>query len=344
MKIARDNYETFFLDFLDGNLAEKDMDQFLDFLEQNPDLKEELQSLQQFRLADEQVVFPEKERLYKPQAEETTNRETKLVAYLEGDLEHEERKIFEDFLSTQPTLQAEYQLFTRTRMIPDTGIQYPGKRKLYRKPVSVIVMNWVARAAAVVLLVWGISSVVQNGKTPAPKPGQEIAQTSPGKELQAKTPEVKEQKLQENTVSEKTIRDEKSSAIRRKVLPEKLPVMADEPVAADRENSILAEILPIGAKLETAQEETQLAFDHEVKIRKTGEPYKVMGLQEFLAQRAEKVGKKGLLSVQHLARLGLGVASEISGERISYSEKNGKIASVGFESKLLAFTIPLEKK
>jgi len=69
-----------------------------------------------------------------------------------------------------------------------------------------------------------------------------------------------------------------------------------------------------------------------------------MNVEEFLAERAEKVGKEGLLSVQRLARMGLGIASEISGDRISYREKDGKIASVEFESKLLAFTIPLEKK
>jgi hypothetical protein len=51
-----------------------------------------------------------------------------------------------------------------------------------------------------------------------------------------------------------------------------------------------------------------------------------------------------LFSVQRLARLGLNVASEISGERIGYKEIDGKITSVEFESKLMAFSIPLEKK
>ncbi|MBC8005772.1 MAG: hypothetical protein H7X84_09885, partial [Verrucomicrobia bacterium] len=41
-KITRDNYEAFFLDYLEGNLEETLIDQFLDFLEKNPDLKEEL--------------------------------------------------------------------------------------------------------------------------------------------------------------------------------------------------------------------------------------------------------------------------------------------------------------
>ena len=69
-----------------------------------------------------------------------------------------------------------------------------------------------------------------------------------------------------------------------------------------------------------------------------------MSVEEFLAMRAKKVGKEGLFSAQRLARLGLSVASELSGERIGYKEKDGKITSVEFESKLMAFSIPLEKK
>jgi hypothetical protein len=67
-------------------------------------------------------------------------------------------------------------------------------------------------------------------------------------------------------------------------------------------------------------------------------------LDEFLASRAKKAGSEGLLSAQRILRAGLGVASELSGDRIGYSEQNGKITSIGFESKLMAFSIPLKKK
>ena len=42
MKINRNNYEAFFIDYLEGNLDEKMVDDFIEFLQQNPDLKEEL--------------------------------------------------------------------------------------------------------------------------------------------------------------------------------------------------------------------------------------------------------------------------------------------------------------
>jgi hypothetical protein len=68
-----------------------------------------------------------------------------------------------------------------------------------------------------------------------------------------------------------------------------------------------------------------------------------MTIDEFLANRAKKVSSEGLLSAQRIARVGLGLASELSGDRIGYSVKDGKISSVEFESKLMAFSIPLKK-
>ena len=106
---------------------------------------------------------------------------------------------------------------------------------------------------------------------------------------------------------------------------------------------MLAMLPAINARLEN-QEELHLATRQTNTITRINEAPKTMSVEEFLAMRAKKAGKEGLFSVQRLARLGLNVASEISGERIGYKEKDGKITSVEFESKLMAFSIPLEKK
>jgi hypothetical protein len=65
------------------------IDQFLDFLEQNPDLKEELQLFENIHLPGEQVVFADKEHLYKSVQEEKSVFELKSIAYMEGDLHDE---------------------------------------------------------------------------------------------------------------------------------------------------------------------------------------------------------------------------------------------------------------
>jgi len=62
MNISRDNYESYFIDFLEGNLNAEQIDQFLDFINQNPDLKEELHAFECISLSPEQVSFQEKKK------------------------------------------------------------------------------------------------------------------------------------------------------------------------------------------------------------------------------------------------------------------------------------------
>jgi len=342
MKITRDNYESFFMDYLEGNLHESMIDQFLDFLNQNPDLKEELHLFEEVNLPEEHVVFQEKRQLHKSASDENWRLENTVVAYLEGDLDTDENKAFETYLAAHPELKKEYDLFAKTRLTPDSGIIYPEKRKLYRKSGATIVMSWVARAAAVLVLIWGISSVIQTQNTQeSGKINQEVAEVSP-KPVSTVKKADSEKINQEAAVPVKN-KPERANDIQKKtnVAPkETLPVDSSP---TDRDLTALAQITPIVPQLEQEPVEAKLAFSHSDHVMKINEA-NVMSVEEFLAYRAKKVGKEGLFSAQRIARLGLNLASEISGERIGYQMKDGKISSVDFESKLMAFSIPLEKK
>jgi len=341
MKITRANYESFFIDYIEGNLPESMIDQFLDFLNQNPDLKEELHLFEEINLPEEHVVFQEKKLLHKGAADEKSRLENIAIAYLEGDWDADESKTVESYLFTNPEFKREYDLFARTQLKPDFEIKYPEKRKLYRKSGATIVMNWVARAAAVLVLIWGINSVIQTQNTQESGKGiQELAEVSPQPVSTFKKTDSREIDLK-TTVPVKN-KPEKAILEQAKVEPkETLPVNSNP---TDRDLTALAQITPIITQLDQEPVETQLAFSREVYVMKINETKNVMSVEEFLASRAKKVGKEGLFSAQRIARLGLNLASEISGERIGYQMKDGKIASVGFESKLMAFSIPLEKK
>jgi hypothetical protein len=113
MKITRDNYEVFFLDFLEGNLKVDQIDQFLDFLNQNPDLKEELQLFESISIPEEQIVFSGKQQLYKANTDQKNGEELRTIAYFEGDLSSEDRVLFENQLADDPELNKEYNCFTK---------------------------------------------------------------------------------------------------------------------------------------------------------------------------------------------------------------------------------------
>lgn len=345
MKITRDNYESFFIDYMEGNLPESSIDQFLDFLNQNPDLKEELHLFEEVNLPLESVVFQEKKHLYKSSADEKRRLENIAIAYLEGDWDADENKTVEAYLSSNPEFKREYDLFAKTQLRPDFRIKYPEKQKLYRKSGASVAMKWVARAAAVILLAWGINSVIQTPNSPeSQKTKTELAQVTPeaSPTSSAKTPEPENQ-IQETAYPAKS-KPEKVNTIQKKtkIKPEETrPV--DSP-ATTRDLTALAQIDPIASQLEREPTKTQLAFSRSTNVMRINESKNVMSVEEFLANRVQKVGKEGLFSAQRIARLGLNLASEISGERIGYEVKNGKITSVDFESKLMAFSIPLEKK
>lgn len=341
--ITRENYESFFVDYLDGNLPENLIDQFLDFLNQNPDLKDELHLFEEVNLPEESVVFSTKKQLYKTPAEENAKLETNCIAYLEGDMSADEQKSFENYLAAHPELKKESDRFTKTRLFPDLAVQFQHKNKLYRKSGTTVLFNWVARAAAVVVLVWGINSVMQMQQSAPNRVIQQEIATVTEKPVEKAIKVVPDSKKNQAEVPVKSYLSQPENIIQEK--PVELAEVKNLPdnnqTITERDNSSLAVIVPLSPKFEVS-DDVQLAFHQGAGVTQINDP-KVLSVDEFLAMRVQKAGKEGIFSAQRLARLGLNIASEISGERIGYKTKDGKITSVDFESKLMAFSIPLEK-
>lgn len=345
--ITRDNYEAYFVDYLEGNLPETEIDQFLDFLNQNPDLKEELHLFEEVVLPEETLVFGGKEKLHKKAADENQRFENKAIAHMEGDLSDSERESFESYIATQPKRQKEYELFAKTKLVPDLSIQFPAKSKLYHRSAGTIVLGWVARAAAVVALIWGINSVLQT--TEKPEIAQNKTELTSAKPTEIQTePLAKTSKQQTINIQEKeNVKEQVKPALAKpinKTIRNNSAENKPENEVSTKEPATQLAVLPsINARIETEQE-LHLAVKQASNVKPINESARKISVEEFLAMRAQKLGKEGLFSAQRIARFGLSIASEISGDRIGYKEKDGKITSVEFESKLMAFSIPLEKK
>ena len=194
MKITRENYEPFFLDFLEGNLKVDQIDQFLDFLNQNPDLKEELQAFENINIPEEKMVFSGKNQLYRSFGEPKSENDNRIIAYLEGDMIPEDRILFEDELTVNPELEKEYNLYGKTQLVPDKSVTFPEKHKIHRKSGTAILVNWMARIAALILLLWGINSIFQ----PESKPVQEIKNRALAENGPTQTPLVEKAEIVEN--------------------------------------------------------------------------------------------------------------------------------------------------
>lgn len=162
MSINRNNYESHFLDYFEGMLDPLQEDELLQFLEKNPDLKEEFESFDIVPLvADPDIHFPDKNLLRKKNIHSVgpineQNYQEYLIANMEGDLSEASGKLLERFILRNPSVARERALFQATKSRPDPGITYPDKKNLkkypfwitYRQPIS----HFTAVAATLLIL------------------------------------------------------------------------------------------------------------------------------------------------------------------------------------------------
>src|SRR5690606_17512540 len=157
MEITRNNYEEYFILYMDNELTADERASVEAFAEANPDLKSELALLLQTKLPTEDISIPNKEDLFRYSTESGItlhNYEHYFILYLDQELDKAERKEVESFLNTNPSLKKEFEMLKKSKLTPET-ISFPDKQSLYRQveePRRVIAMRWWRVAAAAVLI------------------------------------------------------------------------------------------------------------------------------------------------------------------------------------------------
>ena len=147
MNIDRNNYESYFLDYLEGNLDEKFVDDFIEFLQQNPDLKQELSIFSSVSVEPEKVEFSKKQKLYKVKYDNESYFDKTAVESIEGDISEEEKASFTKYLLSHPEKNREFEIFRKTKLIPDESVKYSQKAKLYHRSVGRTALLWSVRIA-----------------------------------------------------------------------------------------------------------------------------------------------------------------------------------------------------
>ncbi|THU41612.1 hypothetical protein FAM09_05810 [Niastella caeni] len=209
--ITRDNYEAYFVMYVDDELNAAERKAVESFIQQNPDLEEELVMLQQSVLrADEHIVFENKESLLKGLNEQEQinehNYSTFFVLYADDELTDAEKDIVEQFVFQHPEYQSAFELIQQAKLVPDSTITFPDKTYLYRTEEDdnkiVAFPWWRFTAAAIAFLVigslaWYISVQNANNKEVASKdastkPSLKVVTPLQGKEQQIISPDTPE--------------------------------------------------------------------------------------------------------------------------------------------------------
>ncbi|MGB4205185.1 MAG: hypothetical protein WBJ84_06140 [Bacteroidales bacterium] len=160
-EINYNNYEVFFLDYLEGRLSQRQIDKLKAFVDSHPELKDEFESLELVRLIpDESISFKGKEMLKKQPVISVgnineQNYEEVFVAAFENDLSEIQNLELNQFLDKNPTLRREFNLVGKSRLSPDTSIIYPDKdglKKTLIVPFASRLFYYGVAAAAILLL------------------------------------------------------------------------------------------------------------------------------------------------------------------------------------------------
>ena len=143
MKINRDNYEAYFLDYHEGQLSSDLEKEVLLFVELNPDLRELFSSFEAVTLvADEGIVYDKKSFLKKNVTLATSqvnelNYEEFLVNEIEGLLAADQQASLNEFIHINPQYEKERRLYALAHLEPANDVIFEAKDSLKQKVIGV---------------------------------------------------------------------------------------------------------------------------------------------------------------------------------------------------------------
>ena len=156
MNINRNNYEKYFIDYLEGTLSKDDIHDLRVFLLFNQDLAELLDDIAKIKLTAPSVRYTSKENLKKDELHACKDyyaiaiAENSLSTQDISDIKHSSRK-------QEITKQAE--VYRQLKLTPDTKIRYTRKSKLYHSAYRQLGYKY-SSIAAILLLILTIAITV----------------------------------------------------------------------------------------------------------------------------------------------------------------------------------------
>ncbi len=220
--INHSNYESFYLDYLEGNLPEEQTQLLLQFLALHPELcvDDEFTSVQlessEVQLSDFEKMLLKKEPSISDLNETTLSYF--LIAQQEGELSQEQELQLENWMEENSSYKSEQALVAQLKLQPNTHLIYTDKASLKQKKTKIIPMQLYWSSAAVAAgfaLFWSLnmeqSTTIGSAKNGVKQPIADSTQLSPSIQNNAQNKEniasatSYNKDLVKQTVEQKTI-------------------------------------------------------------------------------------------------------------------------------------------
>lgn len=334
MRITRSNYESYFLDKLEGKLQTGLADELHLFLEQNPDLALELEQWQLLTLeTDRSAHIGIKEKLKKPLVTESrepaNDWQTEMFLCEDDDFEttlHESGKL---------------------KLKPDKTIVFANKELLKRKSITFAL--WVRALSAAAILLLGYF-VLQPGFENQPD-YKKLAVTiqNPDSLRRMIVPPVTEKETKKQEV--KVPGQSAPAIIRDKIPAEKklspgMKKSGNNVFEVPKERAQEPETLPLKPRGISfgMPVEIELAA---ITLKDPQREQQEQALSELLKVQLIKMRHSEdleFLSPDHLGLSGLQFFARLSGKRLTARKGvDGEVHSVSYNSRILAFSIPVNR-
>ena len=345
MEINKNNYEAYFVDYLEGNLDSRFVDDFIEFLQQNPNLKEELTLFELIKINSENVLFNKKENLIREKLDSEKEFDKLSIADLEGDVSVADKSELEDYITKHPRKKRDVALMNKTKLLTDETILFNKKKKLYRYSAGRNFLIWTGRIAAVLIIAFAFYTLLDKS-TPELKPVDRVAKLEEKKVITPKLKQIpvetkQEDIITENKVSPKPVIKENTINPERKVLREDRQENPDVKDKVVRDLfDIPTEMSSITASLKIAQPHATMATMYITIPPNSADYYEEKLLVDVVKERTG-IDK---FKFNRITKAGLNLVSNISKDKFKYeTDSEGKIIEYRYNSRLLAFSIPSKR-
>lgn len=361
MKIDRTNYEMWLIDYLDGNLSNDQLLVLRKFLEENPDIDQELNSFEEVRTTPDNKKYPNRNLLKKSPSEITEEQFNHLcVAWLEDDLSEKQSAELLEIAAVNTSYQRSFNLIKNLKLKPEI-IRYPGKNKLIKKSPGLvsarqIIITGLSIAATVAILVIAFNN--DEEKSPALNPGtiaetliQEKSDSSERLNSVSLIPEAESKEISDEVTVYPAIAEETlvlpvvqvNVVANNEALKTENQVVEELPVPGPSYFSSLALSAPVNSEL--------IAIDNMTIINPLPNAYH-QGLKYYLTSLLrntvlkDETPEPGPIRGYEIADAGIDGLNMLFGWEMKLEETKdieGNLSSFEFNSRLLKFNTPVKK-
>jgi hypothetical protein len=325
-EITRYNYEEFFLDYSEGTLTSLQRIALDDFLNENPDLKVELEEMDSLILRQDTSKFDShflKEIPFRESLDDFC------IARLEGDLSASTEIAFDAFLEKNRESKKENLRFQKTILKPDERIVFAHKNQLKKKNRKAV-YGWFFSGIAVaasILVLFTLGNLFSDFEGESVQKEQVVFVTSPAKpkalkakviqSLEPNTPEklqwipkkiakVPFQKKLPKNIATKATREDQNIGEERASLRTEPIVLALESKSAPLANSELSE------------KELQVVMDERAAILAQNSGLEQLGMSWKSSVPKKKIQNSFLFAI---AKFGVDKLEEIAGKNLQLEKK-----------------------